>query len=166
MFKINKTYTKNNKDNMVIKKIKFNILIIDENINNFDLLKDILETRGHMVKIITESIKCVYELKKNNYDIIFIDYNSCKIADIMITDLLRNVLNYNALIFAYSNKSNKKDNSLDILDIDGIIIKPRDVMSINKILKLIETIQQIDNQYILNKKIVDNSVIFFNNKFQ
>jgi CheY-like chemotaxis protein len=158
MFKTNKNYIK---DNMVIKKIKFNILIIDENINNFDLFKSILELKGHSVKIITETINCVCEIGKNNYDIIFIDHNSCKIADIMITDLLRNVLNYNALIFAYSNK---KDETLKKLDVDGIIIKPHDIISINKILKLFETIQIIDNQYILNKKVVDSSLIFFNKK--
>jgi len=154
MFKNNIKYIK---DNMVNKKIKFNILIIDENINNLDLFKSILELRGHTVKIITETIKCVYEVVKNNYDIIFIDYNSCKIADIMISDLLRNVLNYNALIFAYGNR---KDDKFNDLEVDGIIIKPHDIISINKVLKLFETIEIIDNQYILNKKIVDNSLIF------
>ena len=162
MFKTNKNHIK---DNMINKKIKFNILIIDENINTFNLFKNILETRGHDVKIITETICCVYELQKNNYDIIFIDYNCCKIADIMITDLLRNVLNYKALIFAYSNIKNNKISVIDILDIDGLIIhSPNDILSINKILKIIETIQKIDNQYILNKKIIDNSLIYFNKK--
>ena len=160
MFKNNTKYIK---DNMVIKKNHLNILIIDNNIITFNLFKNIFETRGHTVNTIAEPINCVNELLKNNYDIIFLDYKLIKIADILLTDLLRNVLNYKGLIFAYTD--NKKNILKDTNnDLDGIIIKPDNIKCINKIINLFETIKLIDNEYILNKRNIDSSLILFNNK--
>lgn len=148
------------KEKIAQKKIKLNILIIDEKEKTFDNFKIILESRGHKIKIITEIIKCVNEILTNNYDIIIFDYNVSKIADVLISDILRNVLNYNGLIFAHTNKENK-DKDIESVYIDGVIIKTEDNININKILNFFERIQKIDNEYILNKNNIDKSLILF-----
>ena len=152
MFKTNTQYIK---DNMVIKKSKLNILIIDENKTSFDSLKNILESRGHSINIITEPIRCITDIIKNIYDIILIDNKLCDIADTQLIELIKTVLNYKPIIFAYSddNKYNKKN-----LNVNAIINKPNNLKDINKIIKLFETIKIID------KSNIDNSLFLINKK--
>lgn len=126
------------KENITQKKIKLNILIIDEKEKTFDNFRFLLESKGHKIKIITEVINCVNEILSNNYDIIIFDYNSSTIADVLISDMIRNVLNYNGLIFAYIDK---KEKNIEIIDIDGVIIKTEDNININKILNLFYRLQ-------------------------
>ena len=155
MFKNNKQYIK---DNLVNKKNKLNILIIEENESKILIFKNILESRGHIVTVINEVINCVNIILTNNYDIIFFNCNNYKIADTLLTDLIVNVLHYKALIFGYIDdykniidKENKK------LGVNGIILISNKE-KINKIISIIETIE------IINKKDIDNSIILLNKK--
>ena len=153
MFKTNTTYIK---DNIVHKRIKLNILIIDENKASFDLFKNTLESKGHTVNIITEPIRCITNIIKNIYDIILIDYNLCSVADTPLIDLIKSVLNYKPLFFAYHDniKFNKNNN----LGIDVIINKPISMIEINKLINIFEIIKTSD------RRNIDNSLFLINKK--
>ena len=53
------------------RKNKLNILVVDDDETSLDLFKDILQFRGHNVTAVNEGVRCISNLQKNNYDVIF-----------------------------------------------------------------------------------------------
>jgi CheY-like chemotaxis protein len=56
------------------KKI-YKILLIDDDPTNANLFSSFLRSRGHEITIMDEGCRALYSIAKNNYDIIFMDYD-------------------------------------------------------------------------------------------
>ena len=97
------------------KKKKLNILVVDNNIVSSSLFRNILQSRGHNVKSLTDGISCISNCKDNQYDIIFLDNQISDINVDEIADLLKDVYKSKSLIFAYSGKNNMNDMLINIL---------------------------------------------------
>ncbi len=150
------------------KRLKLNILIVDDDENASELFKEILELRGHNVITLNEGVRCISNIQNNNYDIIFLDYHIGDIDGVDLADFIKDIFKSNALIFAYTG-----DNSLSAVSkfketgMNGAIIKPIDYNLINKIMVQIENTNKINkkniNQEIINKLglIKDKSLICF-----
>jgi len=143
-------------------KKKLNILIVDDDKETSELFKDILETRGHIVQTLNEGIRIINCIKNNIFDIIFLDYHIGDIDGITLANLIKDIIGYKSLIFAYTgDNSNITINSFKKTGINGILIKPININKINKILNLFETIKTETLDEFKTKKIIDNSIIFF-----
>ena len=93
------------------------------------------------------------DLKKGT---ILIDYNLCSVADTPLIDLIKSVLNYKPLFFAYHDNINiNKNNNLGI---DVIINKPISIIEINKLINIFEIIKTSD------RRNIDNSLFLINKK--
>jgi CheY-like chemotaxis protein len=127
---------------------KLNILIVDDDTISSELFKDILESYGHNVKTLDEGIKCLSNCIKNDYDIIFLDYHIGDIDGVELADCLKDVLHKKSSIYAYTGDSNpmimKKCKDIGM---NGAIIKPINVININKILSNIIRDKQKQNKF-------------------
>ena len=56
------------------KLVSTRILVIDDDINMMDVLSVVLRRYGHFVKTYTEPLSAIEELRKNNYDILIVNY--------------------------------------------------------------------------------------------
>ena len=56
------------------KLVSARILVIDDDINMMDVLSVVLRRYGHFVKTYTEPLSAIEELRKNNYDILIVNY--------------------------------------------------------------------------------------------
>lgn len=54
---------------------KLNILIVDDDENSRESLKDIITSRGHNVVALDEGMKCVNRCSECTFDLIFMDYH-------------------------------------------------------------------------------------------
>jgi CheY-like chemotaxis protein len=158
-------YITNNQYN---KRLKLNILIVDDDENASELFKEILQLRGHHVITLNEGVSCISNFQKNDYDLVFLDYHIGDIDGVDLADFIKDIFKSNALIFAYTG-----DNSITAVDkfkqngMNGALIKPIDIDLINSIMILIETTNKNDinsiNKDILIKlnKIKNKSLICF-----
>ena len=150
------------------KRLKLNILIVDDDENASELFKEILELRGHNVITLNEGVRCISNIQHNNYDIIFLDYHIGDIDGVDLADFIKDIFKSNALIFAYTgDNSSSAVTKFKETGMDGAIIKPIDYSLINKIMVQIENTNKINikniNQEIINKLglIKDKSLICF-----
>ena len=149
------------RDNTYNLKKKLNILIVDNDKDTTTLFKDILERRGHKVQIVNEGIRTISCVKNNIYDIIFLDYNIEDIDGITLVELIKDIIEYESLIFAYTGNNNNLINKFKNTGVNGILIKPINTNKINKIFNLFETIKiNTLSDFKINKKL-DGSIIFF-----
>jgi CheY-like chemotaxis protein len=127
---------------------KLNILIVDDDTISSELFKDILESYGHNVKTLDEGVKCLSNCIKNDYDIIFLDYHIGDIDGVELADCLKDVLHKKSSIYAYTGDSNpmimKKCKDIGM---NGAIIKPINLININKILLNIIRDKQKQNKF-------------------
>ena len=150
------------RDNTYKLKKKLNILIVDNDRDSTTLFKNILETRGHRVKIVDEGIRTINCVQNNIYDIIFLDYNIGDIDGLTLIELIKDINEYETLIFCYSgNNSNKIINKFKNTGVNGLLIKPINTNKINKIFNLFETIKTNTMNEFKTNKIIDGSIIFF-----
>lgn len=150
------------------KRLKLNILIVDDDENASELFKEILELRGHNVITLNEGVRCISNIQNNNYDIIFLDYHIGDIDGVDLADFIKDIFKSNALIFAYTgDNSSSAVSKFKETGMNGAIIKPIDYNLINKIMIQIENTNKINkkniNQEIVNKLglIKDKSLICF-----
>ena len=152
--KTNKTYDYNS-NNTYNRRLKLNILIVDDDDVASELFKELLELRGHNVVTLNEGVRCISNVQTNNYDLIFLDYHIGDIDGVDLADFIKDIFKSNALIFAYTG-----DNSVDAVTkfketgMDGALIKPIDGDLINKIMTLLETTNKINTETI-NKEIIN-----------
>lgn len=154
--------------NEYIKRVKLNILIVDDDENASELFKEILELRGHNVITLNEGVRCISNMQNHDYDLIFLDYHIGDIDGVDLADFIKDIFKSHALIFAYTgdNSSNAVDKFKET-GMSGAIIKPINCDFINKIMTQIEnsnkTNTKMINTEILNKlgKINDKSLICF-----
>lgn len=127
---------------------KLNILIVDDDMVSADLFKDILESYGHTVKTLDEGVKCLSNCMKNKYDIIFLDYHIGDLNGADLADCLKDVLNTKSYIYAYTGDSNpiimKKCKDIGM---NGAIIKPLNIINIDKILSNITDDRQKQDKF-------------------
>ena len=150
------------------KRLKLNILIVDDDENASELFKEILELRGHNVITLNEGVRCISNIQNHNYDIIFLDYHIGDIDGVDLADFIKDIFKSNALIFAYTgDNSSSAVTKFKETGMDGASIKPIDYSLINKIMVQIENINKINtkniNKEIINKLglIKDKSLICF-----
>src|SRR3989338_9340968 len=86
---------------------KFNILIIDDELEIAKMLGSVLEMRGHNITIETNGISGLSRCQDNKFDIIFMDFHIDNMNGIDITDLLKNSCMNTALIFAFTGDDSK-----------------------------------------------------------
>ena len=123
-------YIKNNdsiiqKDNIVLKDSK-NILIVEDNVINSNLLKMMLLTRNKKIKIniINDSREVLNHLKKNSYDLIYLDLKMPNVSGFDIIDKLDKKY-YNKVIIITALLNEKKVNILNNNKlVNQIIFKP------------------------------------------
>lgn len=156
------TILKYKKDNIVTKKVKLNILIIDENDKTLELFKNVLEYRGHNVIIINEGIRSVTSIMNNKIDLIFMNYTINNLNQINLIDLIRESLKCDLMIILYCY--NNKVNNINNKGLYGTVIKPIDYKTINEIINIFENVKHNDKKYLLNNSNT-NSFIIFNYKY-
>jgi CheY-like chemotaxis protein len=164
----------------VAKRKKFNILIVDDDIQVADSLKEYLTLRGHKVQIVEEGSTIICNLNKNKYDIIFLDYHLD--ADGSPSCVNKNNLNYSMmdgsvlmecikeinnnksqLIFAYTGDTSKSAiDKFKQAGMDGVIFKPIEEHILNRLMTSLETQTGIDKIF-LGKLIrqYKNSILVF-----
>ena len=150
------------------KRIKLNILIVDDDENASELFKEILELRGHNVVTLNEGVRCISNVQTQKYDLIFLDYHIGDIDGVDLADFIKDIFKSNALIFAYTgDNSSSAVTKFKETGMNGALIKPIDCDLIDKIMNLIETSNKINtdliNQEIICKlnKINNRSLICF-----
>jgi CheY-like chemotaxis protein len=147
---------------------KLNILIVDDDKNSRESLRDMLVIRGHNVTTLDEGMKCINRCSDNNFDIIFMDYHinefESDIGELTGTDvirLLKDCYNQNSIIYAYTG-DNSQEAIKDFKDteISGIFIKPVEINLINDFLKIIDN--NINDHTNLRKLAIKNkNFIYF-----
>jgi len=132
-------------------KNKFNILIVDDEIEIAELLGEILKNRGHNVCIETEGVSGLSKCQSNQFDIIFMDFHMNDMNGIDVTDLLKNSCMNTSLIFAFTGDDSKYAlKKFRDIGMDGAIIKPIEIDIINKLMNSLEIRDSIDKRVIKN----------------
>ena len=159
------------------KKRVLNILIADDDQEVAKLLKQILELRGHNVTIVEDGSRCITLCHLNKFDLIFIDYHMQGLNGTDVINIVRNNGQFpgtntlaireegtsmkNTLIFAYTGDNSKNAlHEFKICGMNGAIVKPIDMKSINILLKNIETRVELDSE-IIKKQINSKDLILF-----
>lgn len=71
------------------KLVSARILVIDDDINMMDVLSVVLRRYGHFVKTYTEPLSAIEELRKNNYDILIVNYLMTPVKGDKIVETVR-----------------------------------------------------------------------------
>jgi len=141
---------------------KFNILIIDDELEIAEMLGSILKTRGHDIVIETKGISGLSKCQDNKFDIIFMDFHIGDMNGIDIADLLKNRCMNTALIFAFTGDDSKLAlQRFKKIGMNGAIIKPIDINIINKLMSSLEVRNNIDVQVIKNFRDIEIKKHFF-----
>lgn len=167
-----------------LRKKNFNILIIDDDINVAECLKEYLESRGHTVITVDEGTRGIYQMYTNNFDLVFLDYHLGKdgspsycinkkekfdksfLDGIIITECVKNndkIKNQKSLILAYTGDTSQKAISkFKNAGMDGVIFKPIDIIILNKFMSSLESRTDVDKEILGNIfKGSKNSLLFF-----
>ncbi len=134
------------------------ILIVDDDENARESLKDMIKTRGHhSITTLDEGMKCVNRCYENTFDIIFMDYHINDIDNEIgeldgmdVTRMVRECFNVNSVIYAYTGDSTSsairefKNNHMK-----GAFIKPVEQSLVSEFLKITE--KNIDDTVQLSK---------------
>lgn len=131
------------------KKI-FNILIVDDDENIANNLKILLNSRGHNVTAVYDGIKCISRCNdtETHYDIVFLDYHMHDIDGLQVADIVR-CDKKKTIIFAYTGDSSEKAlENFKNVGMNGVIIKPIIVSSIDMLMN------KLENSVILDKNAI------------
>ena len=147
---VSKQYYQNN----INKLNKLNILIVDDEQNSRDSLRDLIKMRGHNVTTIDDGLKCVNRCGKNKYDIIFMDYHinsdKQKLNGAGVINIIRECFDVNSVIYAYTGDNTQKAiNDFKSNAMNGAFIKPIEPSLINEFLRTVE--KNIDDPIQLRK---------------
>lgn len=154
------------KEKSLLKRKIFNILVVDDDIDVADSLKTLLKSRGHNVTVVDDGLRCISHCKdkKKFYDIVFIDYHMEGLDGAQVTEIVKDD-NKKSLIFAYTgDDSQKAINDFKQVGMDGAIIKPIDINSIELLMSKLELLSFLDNSIIRNiTKKSCRSILIFDN---
>jgi CheY-like chemotaxis protein len=136
---------------------KLNILIVDDDENSRESLRDMIKNRGHNVTTLDEGMKCVNRCSENKFDMIFMDYHINDIdGDVGeldgtdVTRMVRECFNINSVVYAYTgDNTSKAVKEFKINNMKGAFIKPVEPSLIAEFLKIVE--KNIDDQIKLQK---------------
>src|SRR5680860_1589995 len=82
------------------------ILIVDDDLNSRESLRDIIKTQGHDVTTLDEGMKCVNRCSQNDFDIIFMDYHindlDGELNGMDIAQMVKEYFDINVIIYAYT----------------------------------------------------------------
>ena len=125
---------------------KLNILIVDDDKNSRESLRDMIKMRGHNVTTLDEGMKCVNRCSENKFDIIFMDYHiddmDGEIGELNGTDVIRIVrdcFNIDSVIYAYTGDNTTKSvEEFKTNNMKGAFIKPVEPSLIADFLKTAE----------------------------
>ena len=142
------------------------ILIVDDDENSRDSLKDMIRIRGHNVIILDEGMKCINRCYENSFDLIFMDYHindlDGEVNGTDISKMIKECLNIDTPIYAYTG-----DNSTNAMkdfktkNMKGVLIKPVEPGLICEFMKIIEG--DLDDKIKLYKLGLKNkNFIYFN----
>ena len=148
-----------------IKRKIFNILIVDDDVDVADNLKQLLELRGHLVTVVDDGMRCITHCKdkERHYDIVFMDYHMEGLDGAQVTEIVKDGNPCKTLIFAYTgDDSTKAINDFKQVGMDGAIIKPFDISSIEFMMSRLELSIVLDATIIKNiiKKSCRSILIF------
>ena len=151
----------------LLKRKTFSILIVDDDTDIADNLKNILELRGHIVTIVDDGLRCITHCKdkKKHYDIVFMDYHMDGLDGAQVTEFIKNDKK-KSLIFAYTgDDSQRAINDFKHVGMDGAIIKPIDIQSIELLMSKLELSTDLDITIIkhITQKSSRSILIFKNN---
>lgn len=148
-------------------KKKFEILIVDDDADIAKLLRDILILRGHTVTIVDEGPRCITHCNFINkkYDIVFMDYHMENMNGAEVSDIIRDK-NPNILIFAFTGDNSKTAfSNFKNSGMNGAIIKPIDINTLNDMMNIIET-NQVHSYLHKLSKYKNSSLTIFPNQFR
>ncbi len=152
------------KNQNIYKRRVLNILIVDDDTQLGNLLKQIIEFRGHSVTFVDDGPRCITHCKLHAYDLIFIDYhmeglNGVDVATIVKTE---KDIDKNTLIFAYTgDQSLLAINHFKNAGMNGAIIKPTDVKSIESLIQNLEIRTELDQEIIKSLNRRNKDLIIF-----
>lgn len=152
------------KERSLLKRKTFSILIVDDDIDVANNLKTLLELRGHRVTVVDDGLRCITHCKdkRKHYDIVFMDYHMEGLDGAQVTQIVKNDKK-KSLIFAYTgDDSQKAINDFKQVGMDGAIIKPIDIQSIQLLMSKLELSTNLDIGIIKNitKKSCRSILIF------
>jgi CheY-like chemotaxis protein len=146
-------------NNKQIKK-KLQVLIVDDDINVANLLKEYIELRGHIVTIVDEGVRSITLCSDNKYDIVLLDYHLKGIDGVEVANIISDYIHEKTLLFAFTGDNSKQAiNKFQINNMDGVIIKPVDIAAIDILLTNIENI--VDSKKELLKYINTRNILLF-----
>lgn len=152
------------------KSKKLKILIVDDDENARESLKDLIELRGHKVSVLDEGLKCVNRCSENNFDIIFMDYHindlDGEVNGTVIAHMINDYLDVNTIMYAYTG-----DNSTQAIKdfkknkLNGAFIKPVNPELMFDFLRIIEKSSDLDDKLKLMKLSLKNkNFMYFKKK--
>jgi len=152
------------KERSLLKRKTFSILIVDDDLDVANNLKSLLELRGHNVTVVDDGLRCITHCKdkEKHYDIVFMDYHMEGLDGAQVTEIVKNDKK-KTLIFAYTgDDSQKAINDFKQVGMDGAIIKPIDIRSIELLMSKLELSSILDTAIIKNitKKSLRSILIF------
>lgn len=153
-----------NRSKSYYKRKTFNILVVDDDIDVANTLKQILEIRGHNVTVVDDGMRCITHCKDKakHYDIVFMDYHMEGLDGTQVTEIVKSDKE-KTLIFAYTgDNSTQAINDFKQVGMNGVIIKPIDISSIELLMNKIETLNTLDLSSIkmIDKRSLHTILIF------
>jgi CheY-like chemotaxis protein len=147
------------------KKRFMNILIVDDDLSSANSIKELLELNGHEVTIIDEPTRCITLCQNNKYDLVFMDYHMDGLNGSQITEILKENNFGNTIIFAHTgDNSSEAIKSFKDAGMDGLIIKPIDLLSFELLISFFEDNNILNNnqstKMIITKRSNQN-ILFF-----
>ncbi|MDV0445053.1 Polar-differentiation response regulator DivK [Methanimicrococcus sp. At1] len=101
------------------------ILLIEDNVLNSELVKDILEMENYEITCVTNGKDALDLLKKNLFDLILTDINMPKMDGLELVQRIREETSQICKIIAISSDTSAKDGkSFEEVGFDGFVQKP------------------------------------------
>ena len=102
-------------------KMAKNILIIDDEVEDLNTMKTVLENKGYKVTTTSDGTKALKCLTENGFDLILIDIKMPALSGYDLLRLVREKFNHNSKMVYVSIVPEKE---VIMTDIDGFIQKP------------------------------------------
>ncbi|MBD3355121.1 response regulator [Candidatus Woesearchaeota archaeon] len=113
-------------------KNKKHILVVDDESEDLDTMKTILEKEGYEVTAVSDGTDALDKLTGNGFDIILMDIRMPELSGYELLRMLREKINHHAKMLYVSIVPEKE---IDMTDADGFIQKPFSPESLLKAVK-------------------------------
>jgi CheY-like chemotaxis protein len=109
------------------------VLIVDDDKNSGESLRDIIQYRGHSVTLLDEGMKFVNRMNEETFDIIFMDYHTNEINEMTDVDQSfdTNALDYSQHVLESDDNSNshRGDRIISMMGSDSDVVDDEDTIS-------------------------------------